>query len=116
MGASGGIGQPMSLLLKDSPLVTELALYDIVNTPGVAADLSHINTATKVKAFNGPEQLKDSLKGAQVYVSKINLFAVSLFYFTIRMNPVNTNQSDQFRLSILINPVYPNDSEKFGFI
>lgn len=66
MGASGGIGQPLSLLLKQSPLITELSLYDIVNTPGVAADLSHINTPAKVKAYNGPEQLKDSLKGAQV--------------------------------------------------
>ncbi|XP_050458506.1 malate dehydrogenase, mitochondrial [Cataglyphis hispanica] len=68
MGASGGIGQPLSLLLKQSPLVTELSLYDIVNTPGVAADLSHINTPAKVKAYNGPEQLKDSLKGAQVVI------------------------------------------------
>ncbi|XP_033213049.1 malate dehydrogenase, mitochondrial [Belonocnema kinseyi] len=68
MGASGGIGQPLSLLLKESPLVTELSLYDIVNTPGVAADLSHINTVAKVKAFNGPDQLRDSLKGAQVVI------------------------------------------------
>ncbi|CRK99511.1 CLUMA_CG012830, isoform A [Clunio marinus] len=44
-GASGGIGQPLSLLLKNSPLVSELSLYDIVHTPGVAADLSHIDTA-----------------------------------------------------------------------
>ena len=66
MGASGGIGQPLSLLLKNSPLVTELSLYDIVNTPGVAADLSHIDTPARVKAFNGPDQLKDSLRGAQV--------------------------------------------------
>lgn len=66
MGASGGIGQPLSLLLKQSPLVSELSLYDIVNTPGVAADLSHIDTPAKVKAYTGPEQLKDSLKGAQV--------------------------------------------------
>lgn len=41
-GASGGIGQPLSLLLKINPLVSELRLYDIVHTPGVAADLSHI--------------------------------------------------------------------------
>ncbi|XP_011878091.1 PREDICTED: malate dehydrogenase, mitochondrial [Vollenhovia emeryi] len=68
MGASGGIGQPLSLLLKHSPLITELSLYDIVNTPGVAADLSHMNTPAKVKAYNGPEQLKDSLKGAQVVI------------------------------------------------
>lgn len=49
-GAAGGIGQPLSLLLKINPLVSELNLYDIVHTPGVAADLSHIETAAKVKA------------------------------------------------------------------
>jgi len=36
--------QPLSLLLKLSPLVDELALYDVVNSPGVAADLSHISS------------------------------------------------------------------------
>lgn len=40
-GAAGGIGQPLSLLLKQSPLITHLSLYDIVNTPGVAADLRY---------------------------------------------------------------------------
>lgn len=50
-GASGGIGQPLSLLLKQSPLVTELSLYDIVHTVGVAADLSHIETPAKVKGY-----------------------------------------------------------------
>ena len=48
LGASGGIGQPMSLLLKQSSAVCELALYDIVGTPGVAADLSHIETQSQV--------------------------------------------------------------------
>ena len=49
LGAAGGIGQPLSLLLKTScPHVTELACYDIVGTPGVAADLSHIPTASTV--------------------------------------------------------------------
>lgn len=47
-GASGGIGQPLSLLLKQSPLIDELSLYDIVHTLGVAADLSHIETPAKV--------------------------------------------------------------------
>ena len=42
LGASGGIGQPLSMLLKLSPHVGELACYDIVGTPGVAADLSHV--------------------------------------------------------------------------
>lgn len=48
MGAAGGIGQPLSLLLKMNKFVTELALYDIVGTPGVAADISHCNTPVKV--------------------------------------------------------------------
>ncbi|TQS37404.1 hypothetical protein Golomagni_02123 [Golovinomyces magnicellulatus] len=50
-GASGGIGQPLSLLLKSCPLITELALYDVVNTPGVAKDLSHISSPTKVTGY-----------------------------------------------------------------
>lgn len=48
LGAAGGIGQPLSLLLKLSPHVTELSCYDIVGTPGVAADLSHIPSASSV--------------------------------------------------------------------
>lgn len=50
-GASGGIGQPLSLLLKTSPLITELALYDVVNTPGVAADLSHISSPATITGY-----------------------------------------------------------------
>ncbi|KAG7666248.1 uncharacterized protein J8A68_000221, partial [[Candida] subhashii] len=38
-GAAGGIGQPLSMLLKLNHNVSELALYDIVNAHGVAADL-----------------------------------------------------------------------------
>ncbi len=34
LGAAGGIGQPLSLLLKLNPRVTELALYDIRLAPG----------------------------------------------------------------------------------
>jgi hypothetical protein len=48
LGAAGGIGQPLSLLLKLSPQVTELSCYDIVGTPGVAADLSHIPSYSSV--------------------------------------------------------------------
>ena len=47
----GGIGQPMSLLLKTDPLITSLALYDIRGAPGVAADISHVNTNSTVKGF-----------------------------------------------------------------
>merc|ERR1712045_786123 len=51
MGASGGIGQPLSLLLKLNPAVTKLNLYDIVHTPGVASDLSHCETASTSTGF-----------------------------------------------------------------
>ena len=55
LGAAGGIGQALGLLLKtDLPAGTELALYDIAPvTPGVAADLSHIPTPVKVEGFSG---------------------------------------------------------------
>ena len=48
LGAGGGIGQPLSLLLKADPLVTSLSLYDIRGAPGVAADVSHIDTSSEV--------------------------------------------------------------------
>uniref|UniRef100_A0A6Q2YMI3 Malate dehydrogenase n=1 Tax=Esox lucius TaxID=8010 RepID=A0A6Q2YMI3_ESOLU len=68
LGASGGIGQPLSLLLKNSPLVGELSLFDIAHTPGVAADLSHIETRARVTGYMGPDQLNDALKGCDVVV------------------------------------------------
>lgn len=68
LGAAGGIGQPLSLLLKQNPLVSELSMYDIVHTIGVAADLSHIETPCKVTGYVGAEQLKDSVKGCDVVV------------------------------------------------
>ncbi|XP_013184239.1 malate dehydrogenase, mitochondrial [Amyelois transitella] len=68
-GASGGIGQPLGLLLKQNPLITRLALYDIAPvTPGVAVDLSHMDTPAKVSGHKGPEQLADAIKGADVVV------------------------------------------------
>jgi malate dehydrogenase len=48
LGASGGIGQPLSLLMKMNPLVSVLHLYDVANTPGVTADISHMNTGAVV--------------------------------------------------------------------
>jgi len=48
LGAAGGIGQSLSLLLKINPLVSVLHLYDVVNTPGVTADVSHMDTGAVV--------------------------------------------------------------------
>ena len=63
-----GIGQPLSMLLKLNPAVTKLNLYDIVHTPGVAADLSHCEIKSDATGFVGEEQLKESLKGADIVV------------------------------------------------
>lgn len=68
LGASGGIGQPLSLLLKLSPLISDLSLYDIQHTKGVGADLSHIETRAKVRAFVGKEELGNALKGMDLVV------------------------------------------------
>lgn len=69
VGAAGGIGQPLSLLLKNNPLVTELRCYDLAPvTPGVACDLSHINTPAKVTGFVGNDQMVAALKDCDVVV------------------------------------------------
>jgi len=68
LGAAGGIGQPLALLLKMNKLVTELSLYDVANVAGVAADLSHCNTPVKVSAYTGDAELAAGLKGADLVV------------------------------------------------
>ncbi|MEJ5063232.1 MULTISPECIES: malate dehydrogenase [Erwinia] len=67
LGAAGGIGQALALLLKTQlPAGSELSLYDIAPvTPGVAVDLSHIPTAVKIEGFSG-EDATPALKGADV--------------------------------------------------
>lgn len=47
----------------------QLSLYDIVNTPGVAADLSHISTPSKVVGYLPPDGgLQKALTGAEIVV------------------------------------------------
>ena len=67
LGAAGGIGQALGLLLKTQlPAGSELSLYDIAPlTPGVAVDLSHIPTAVKVTGFSG-EDPSPALKNADI--------------------------------------------------
>ncbi|MEO2268025.1 malate dehydrogenase [Pseudoalteromonas pernae] len=67
LGAAGGIGQALSLLLKNSlPAGSELSLYDVAPVvPGVAVDLSHIPTAVTVKGF-GKEDLDAALSGCDI--------------------------------------------------
>ncbi|MCW8092631.1 malate dehydrogenase [Alteromonas sp. ASW11-130] len=67
LGAAGGIGQALSLLLKTQlPAGSDLALYDVAPVvPGVAVDLSHIPTAVNVTG-HGKEELEQALSGADI--------------------------------------------------
>ena len=46
--------------MQINPAVTQLSLYDIVGTPGVAADISHINSKAKVQVCR-PQSNKDCI-------------------------------------------------------
>jgi malate dehydrogenase len=68
IGAAGGIGQPLALLLKQNTLVKSLRLYDLnAVTPGVGADLSHINTPAVVESYTG-DQMSAAIKDADIIV------------------------------------------------
>ncbi|KAG5808883.1 hypothetical protein H9Q74_006449 [Fusarium xylarioides] len=69
LGAAGQIGTPLSLLCKASNLFTEIALYDIVHTPGIATDLNHIDTKATVSGFlPADDGLAKALGGADIVV------------------------------------------------
>jgi len=77
LGAAGGIGQPLSLLCKLSDSIDEVACYDVVGTPGVAADLSHCPTKAVITGDlpsagtwppSGNSGLERTLTGASVVV------------------------------------------------
>lgn len=70
IGAAGGIGQPLSMLLRYNPLIKSLNLYDIAPvTPGVAADLSHVNTSGSCTGFSGKsEEMEKSLEGSDIVI------------------------------------------------
>ncbi|TPP39929.1 malate dehydrogenase, NAD-dependent [Leishmania donovani] len=67
LGAAGGIGQPLSLLLKNNKYVKELKLYDVKGAPGAAADLSHICAPAKVTGYT-KDDLSRAVEGVDVVV------------------------------------------------
>jgi NAD-dependent malate dehydrogenase len=76
IGAAGGIGQPLALLLKTQlPYGSILSLYDVVGAPGVAADLSHIDSNVTIRVGSGSlppvpncPELQKLAKGVDVFV------------------------------------------------
>jgi len=68
LGMAGGIGQPLSLLLKLNPRVTALTGYDVAPfTPGVGVDLAHCSSNSTCVGYTG-DDLKKALDGADVVV------------------------------------------------
>ena len=65
LGAAGGIGQPLSLLLKQDPLLASLHLYDIANVAGVAADVSHVDAPAVVTPFQVRQARAGGCQGAK---------------------------------------------------
>ncbi|CAF9917806.1 MAG: hypothetical protein ALECFALPRED_000372 [Alectoria fallacina] len=71
LGAGGGVGQPLCLLLGLCPLVSELALYDRHRAPSVAVDLSHIPSQNlqKVSGYTAADDgLSNALRDADVVI------------------------------------------------
>ncbi|KAF2320718.1 hypothetical protein GH714_030294 [Hevea brasiliensis] len=56
------------MLMKMNPLVSVLHLYDVVNTPGVTADISHMDTGAVVRGFLGQPQLENALTGMDLVI------------------------------------------------
>ncbi|KAJ3705758.1 hypothetical protein LUZ61_009463 [Rhynchospora tenuis] len=115
LGAAGGIGQPLGLLLKMSPLISDLHLYDIANVKGVAADLSHCNTPASVADFTGPAELGNCLKGMDVVVipagvprkpgmTRDDLFNINANIVKTLVEAVADNCPEAF-IHIISNPV-----------
>lgn len=115
LGAAGGIGQPLALLVKMSPLVSDLHLYDIANVKGVAADLSHCNTPSQVRDFTGAAELASCLKGVDVVVipagvprkpgmTRDDLFNINANIVKTLVEAVADNCPDAF-IHIISNPV-----------
>lgn len=119
-GAAGGIGQPLSLLLKLNSNITELSLFDVVNVPGVGADLGHICSDSKTQSFlpsskEDKTALANSLKGSNLVIipagvprkpgmTRDDLFNINASIVRDLAQGIAENAPDAFVL-IISNPV-----------
>jgi len=117
LGAAGGIGQPLSLLMKQSQYLTELALFDVVPVvKGVAVDLSHINTPSVVTGYTKDDDgLAKALKGCDIVVipagvprkpgmTRDDLFRINAGICSDLANGIAQNCPDAF-VCVISNPV-----------
>ncbi|XP_017788706.1 PREDICTED: probable malate dehydrogenase, mitochondrial [Habropoda laboriosa] len=67
LGAASKTGNCLSLFLKQSPLIDEVAVFDNKCTYGLALDLNYIDTKCKVSTCNHPRRcLEQTLEGAKI--------------------------------------------------
>ncbi|AWU74695.1 uncharacterized protein C5L36_0A12710 [Pichia kudriavzevii] len=118
LGAAGGIGQPLALLLKLNPNITHLALYDVVHVPGVAADLHHIDTDVVITHHLKDEDgtaLANALKDATFVIvpagvprkpgmTRGDLFTINAGICAELANAISLNAPNAFTL-VITNPV-----------
>lgn len=72
IGANSRVGQMIALLLKQSPLIDEIRLYDSSKGPcGIGLDLNHIDTNATIKTYTGLDLLQ---KAVTVSNAVLNLF------------------------------------------
>merc|ERR1711907_807318 len=92
LGASGGIGQPLSMLLRNSGMVSQLKLYDVLNTVGVATDLSHVDMCAGVA--RKPGMTRDDLSNINAGIARDMAKAIATncpkASILIVTNPVNS--------------------------
>eukprot|EP00262_Sarcandra_glabra_P004397 TRINITY_DN1537_c0_g1_i2.p1 TRINITY_DN1537_c0_g1~~TRINITY_DN1537_c0_g1_i2.p1 ORF type:complete len:168 (-),score=24.14 TRINITY_DN1537_c0_g1_i2:74-577(-) len=76
LGAAGGIGQPLAMLMKMNPLVSVLHLYDVANSPGVTADISHMDTGAVAEVLGiDPQEVDVPVVGGHAGVTILPLLS-----------------------------------------
>jgi len=70
LGAGGGIGQPLAMLLMlHNDLIQHVAMHDLIDSiEGIGMDVSHIDRRCKITTHLGPEGLPEAVKGAKVII------------------------------------------------
>ncbi|EFA10587.1 malate dehydrogenase, mitochondrial [Tribolium castaneum] len=68
LGAGGNTGKSVSLMLKQSPFIDELCLYDTQSLEGFANDLNYVDTKCRVTSFFGNKDIQKALTKSNIIV------------------------------------------------
>ncbi|KAK9890925.1 hypothetical protein WA026_012266 [Henosepilachna vigintioctopunctata] len=68
LGGMGNTGQHLAMLLKQSPLIDELCIYDVRSCRGFVHELNHIDTRCRVSGHCGKCHLGKALQNSRIVV------------------------------------------------